>query len=219
MQKINTFEDYGYSKLDNKIFTRPEYKHIMNMVDANSKILDLGCGDGSLGYLLIKNKKCSVYGIEIDKNGVKLAKEKGVLAKEGSIDKGLNYKNKTFDYVIINVTIQMVYDPDTLVKEALRVGKKVIVSFPNFSNILCRLQSLTGRFPKFCLYGYEWYNTRHIHLFSYKDFIEYCKKRNIKIVDKHFLSWNSVDTNFLSNLFPNLLSMVPIIMIEGGKNG
>ena len=209
------YTDYSYP--DSEVISsmeRPEYKYIVKWIEPRSKVLDLGCGDGSLGELLIKNKNCEVYGIEIDENGVKQSIAKGVKAILGNIDEGLNFEDKSFDYVVINVTLQMVYRPDFVMAEALRVGEKVIASFPNFAHIIARFEVLLGRFPKSPLFGYEWYNTRHIHLFSVKDFLEYMKKLKVEIIKEQFLWLDSKSESVLSNLFPNLFSGTAIFMVR-----
>ncbi len=116
------YSDYGYSQ-DSGI-TRPEYKYIVDWIERGSKVLDLGCGDGSLGALLIKEKDCEVHGIEVSKAGVDAAQKKGVKAVVGDVDEGLGFPDATFDYVVINVTLQMVYRPGFVLKEALRWGRR-----------------------------------------------------------------------------------------------
>lgn len=217
MKMSRPYPNYAYPEPNEVIhrMERPEYKYIVEWIEPKSKVLDLGCGDGSLGELLIKNKKCEVYGIEIDENGVKQSIAKGIEVTQGNMDEGLNFKfkDKFFGCVVINVTLQMVYRPDFVMAEALRVGKKVIVSFPNFAHIIARLEMLLGRFPKSPLFGYEWYNTRHIHLFSINDFMEYMKKLKVEIVKKEFLWLDSKSENILSDLFPNLFSGTAIFMV------
>lgn len=207
------YADYGYSS-DN-VTDRPEYKYIVDWVETGSKVLDLGCGDGSLGSLLIKEKDCEVHGIEVSKTGVESALKKGVKAVAGDVDEPLVFPDGSFDYVTINVTLQMVYRPGFVLKEALRVGKKVIVSFPNVAHWAARLELLLlGRMPRKPLYGYRWHNTRHIHLFSYSDFCSYLEEINAKATKKVFFGWDSKHESFLAGIFPNLFSMEAILMIE-----
>lgn len=211
------FADYGYKSPDESITgtERAEYKFIEKWIDKNSKVLDLGCGDGSLGERLIKNLNCDVYGIEISENGVKQSIAKRVKAEIGDIDLGLKFDDSFFDFVIINVTLQMVYQPEYVLKEALRTGKKVIVSFPNFGYFKSRLQLLLrGKFPAKPLHGCKWYNTRHIHLFSYKDFIELLDLTGAKIIKKEFFKGDSLNTGFLAGIWPNMFSMECILMVE-----
>jgi len=206
-------EDYIYS-LDS-YGIRPEYKYIVEWIVKGSKVLDLGCGNGSLGSLLIKQKGCVVYGIESSRSGVESALNKGVNAIMGDIDEGLDFSDKSFDYVVINVTLQMVYKPGFVLGEALRVGKKVIVSFPNLAHWVARLELfLLGRMPRKPLYGYRWHNTKHIHLFSYFDFCNYMEEINARITKKVFFGWDSEHESFLAGILPNLFSIEAILLIE-----
>jgi methionine biosynthesis protein MetW len=218
--KSRPYHDYLYPDPKKAISRtqRPEYNIIKEWIEPNSKVLDLGCGNGSLGEILIKEKNCEVHGIEIDKNGVKQAIRKGVHATQGNMDMGLNFPDDSFDYTIINVTLQMVYRPDLVATEALRVGKKAIISFPNFAHIYARFEMLLlGRMPRSPLFGYKWYNTRHIHMFSYKDFIEFMKELNAKVIKKEFLWLDSKTKNILARLFPNLFSGTVILMVQKKK--
>jgi methionine biosynthesis protein MetW len=218
------YADYGYPDPDVTLTNsdRPEYGYIVDWVEAGSSVLDLGCGDGSLGELLIEQKHCQVHGMDIDENGVKQALRRGVKATVGNMDAGLDFADKLFDYVVINVTLHMIYRPDFVLNEALRVGKRVIVSFPNFGHIFARMEMLfLGRYPQTTLFGYQWYNTRHIHPLSYRDFITYIKQRErpgVKVLKKEFL-W-LMDTRkkyLLSSLFPDLFAGTCLIFLE--ENG
>lgn len=213
--KINKqyYADYGYSSDSESI--RPEYKYIVNWIKRESKVLDLGCGNGSLGNLLIKQNNCDVYGLEISKSGVESALNKGVKAVVADIDEGLDFPSNSFDYVVINVTLQMIYKPSFVLKEALRVGKKVIVSFPNLSHWVSRMElCLLGRMPHKPLYGYKWHDTRHIHLFSYKDFCRYLKEINTRIVNKVFFGYDSAHESIFASIMPNLFCAEAILMLE-----
>ena len=206
-------EDYVYALDSSGI--RPEYKYIVDWIEKGSKVLDLGCGNGSLGSLLIKQKGCEVHGIEASKSGGESAPNKGVHAIIGDIDEGLDFSDGSFDYVVINVTLQMVYRPGLVLKESLRVGKKVIVSFPNIAHWVARLELfLLGRMPRKPLYGYRWHNTKHIHLFSYNDFCNYLEEINARITKKVFFGYDSENESALAEIFPNLFSMEAILMIE-----
>ncbi len=165
--------------------SRAEFKEIFDLVEAGSRVLDLGCGDGSLLKSLQK-KKIRGIGLDISPTAVKSARRKGVTAFKGRIDKKLPYPNNSFDYSICCVTIQMVMYPDILLSEMVRVSKRQIVSFPNFAFILNRLDLLfNGRFPRFTLFGYNWYSTGHIHQFSIRDFEEYIERKKVKKIMHH----------------------------------
>ena len=153
------------------------------MIEPNSRVLDLGCGDGELLSLLIEHKNCRATGIEIDEKAIYKCVERGVTVSHGDIDSGLeDYSDKRFDYVIINESLQEVLNPDRVIKEALRVGKKVIVGIPNFCNISARLQIFFwGQVPVTQGLPYKWYNTPNLRFLSIKDFRHFCAERGITI--------------------------------------
>src|SRR5277367_5226066 len=128
---------------------RVDHKYILNMIEPNSRVLDLGCGDGELLSLLMEQKNCRAVGIEIDEKAIYKCVERGVSVSHGDIDSGLaDYSDKRFDYVVLNESLQEVLDPEKVIAEALRVGKKVIVGIPNFCNLNARLQIFfLGRGP------------------------------------------------------------------------
>jgi len=195
------------------VWNRSRYKIIKEWVKEGSKVLDLGCGEGSLGAILIREKQCEVYGIEIDEKGVEQAIKKGVKAIVGDLDMGLNFPDNSFDYVVLNETLYMVYNPKRVLKEALRVGKEVIVSFPNFAFWYARLELLSrGVFPKSVLYGYNWYDTRQIHLFSYKDFTNLVTKLNARVTRREFEIFGG-QKSFLPHFLQNLFSRFCIISV------
>ena len=217
INKNSYYKDYGYKyNPDNlSVTSRPEYGYIEQWVENGSKVLDAGCGDGSLGLILKKNKNCDVYGIEISPEGTKIALAKGIHVINHDMDLGFPFEDKSFDYIIINVTLQMVYRPDLVIKEALRVGKKVIVSFPNFAHWYARLELMClGRFPRYLLFGYQWYDTRHIHHFSYKDFLQFIKPLGANVIESKYLGISGKTENILSKMFPNLFSKLVIVMLE-----
>ena len=199
---------------------RKEFDVIVDMVASKSSVLDLGCGDGSLGAELIKRKNCKVVGIDISKTAVKYAKMKGIDAQVGNIEEPLDFDDNSFDYVILCDVLEHLLDPMFTLKEAFRVSKKyVIVAFPNFAYFPARLELLLrGIFPRYPLFGYEWYNSHHIRLFLYKDFKNALKKLNfnIKIIKEVHIS-SSIIPNFLTKLFPNLFARICILKMEKYK--
>src|SRR3989338_4463217 len=121
---------------DAKIRARKDYQTILKLIEPGSKVLDLGCGDGDLLTLLMKEKSCRCHGIEIDEKAIFKCIQRGVTVSQGDIDSGLqDYSDKRFDYVILNESLQEVMNPDRVILEALRVGKKAIVGIPNFCTI------------------------------------------------------------------------------------
>ena len=136
--------------------------------------------------------------------------------KLGRIDTHLKYKHNQFDYAVCNVTLQMVSYPEVLIKEMKRISKKQIISFPNFAFILNRFDLLiNGRMPRFCLFGYDWYSTGHIHQLSLKDFKYFCQNENIKIVNEHHIIPSlSLVPKKLLKAFPNLFSLTSIFLTK-----
>jgi len=155
----------------------------LEMIEPNSHVLDLGCGDGELLSLLMKQKCCRAAGIEIDEKEIYKCVEKGVSVSHGDIDSGLtDYSDKRFDYVILNESLQEVLNPEKVIAEALRVGKKAIVGIPNFCNLSARLQIFFfGKVPVTEGLPYKWYNTPNLRFLSIKDFRDFCAERSITI--------------------------------------
>ena len=161
------------------------YSIITDMIEENARVLDLGCGNGELLKLLKENKKVKGNGIEISQKEVIQCLEKGLSVIQGDIDEGLKqFPDKYYDYVILNQTLQSVLNPHYVMEEMLRVGKKCIVSFPNFAywRVRCNF-FFTGNMPKSKVLPFEWYDTPNIHLLTIKDFFEYAKKNNITILE------------------------------------
>ncbi len=188
-----------------------EYDIITGWITPGSSVLDLGCGDGELSARLVKEKKASVQGIEIDEQAIYKCVAKGLSVLHGDIDSGLtDYADKSFDYVILNESFQQVKKPELVLTESLRVGKKVIVSFPNFVHYTARWQLFfKGTVPVTPSLPYEWYNTPNLHFLSIKDFIEFCRKRNIKIEKTGF-----VGKGGRARMLPNLTALVGIFLIS-----
>lgn len=179
------------------------YAVIADLVEDGSKVLDLGCGDGTLLKLLIDKKNVLAKGIEINQNEVISSIEKGVSTVQGDIDEGLKqFSDGEYDYVILNRTVQATERPDYVIKEMLRVGKKVVVSFPNFAYWRVRFYLLfAGRMPKSKMLPFEWFNTPNIHLLTIKDFFNFTKKNEIKILKSIYLNHSKVRKNILTNFF------------------
>lgn len=188
-----------------------EYKAILKWIRQGSSILDLGCGDGVLLDLLVREKSVRAQGIEIDEQAIYQCVAKGLSVFHEDIDNGLaGYGDKNFDYVILNQSLQQVKKPDIVVKEALRVGREVIVGFPNFAHYQPRLQIfLKGKTPVTPSLPYEWHDTPNLHFLSILDFIEYCRQRNIKIEKAAF-----VGKKRRIRIFPNLFALTGIFLIS-----
>jgi methionine biosynthesis protein MetW len=188
-----------------------EHKVISSWIGSGASVLDLGCGDGELLSLLIRNKQVHVQGIEISELAIRSCVAAGLNVFQQDIDTGLtDYADKSFDYVILNQTLQQVKKPDFVIKEALRVGKKVIIGFPNFCYISDRFQIFfRGKVPVTASLPYEWYDTPNLHFLSIADFKEYCKKNLIIVENSVFISKNR-KVKFL----PNLLGEVGLFLVS-----
>jgi methionine biosynthesis protein MetW len=180
---------------------RLDYRVIADWVTPEASVLDLGCGDGELLSILVGEKHVHANGIEIDEQAIYKCVERGLSVFHEDIEQGLSgYPNESFDYVIMNGSLQQVKAPDTVFKEALRVGKKLIVGFPNFLQYSSRLQMLfSGKVPVTPSLPYEWYNTPNLHFLSISNFRDYCKLRGLKIEASAFLT-RTRRVGFLPNL-------------------
>jgi methionine biosynthesis protein MetW len=191
-----------------------EYKAIIRWIRQGSSVLDLGCGDGALLSLLIREKHVKAQGIEIDDKAIYQCVAKGLSVFHEDIDRGLSdYSDESFDYVILNQTFQEVKQPDIVLQEALRVGRRVIVGFPNFAHYQARFQIFfRGRTPVTPSLPYEWHDTPNLHFLSISDFIAYCRQREFKIEDSVFMGKSGV-----IKILPNLLALVAIFLISPFK--
>jgi len=188
-----------------------EYRAILNWIRQGSSVLDLGCGDGRLLSLLVRERSVRGQGIEIDEQAIYRCVAKGLSVFHEDIDNGLSdYGDQSFDCVILHQSFQQVKSPDLVLKEALRVGRKVIVGFPNFAHYQARLQIFfNGKTPVTPSLPYEWHDTPNLHFLSISDFIEYCQQRNIKIETSAFIGKKR-----RIRIFPNLLALTGIFLIS-----
>jgi methionine biosynthesis protein MetW len=179
-----------------------DHKVILDLIKPQSSVLDLGCGTGDLLHLLIKEKNVHGQGIEIDDQAIYKCVAKGLNVFHGDIDTGLReFSDKSFDYVVLNQSMQQIVHLDNVLEDALRVGKKVIVGFPNFAYYKARLQIFfRGKSPVTGSLPYQWYETPNLHFFSISDFKDYCRSKRINIEDSVWIG-EKRKISFLPNLF------------------
>ena len=191
-----------------------DHKIILNWIQENTTVLDLGCGDGKLLSLLIKEKHVHAQGIELQDKAIHQCIAAGLNVIQQDIDTGLSeYTDKTFDYVILNQTLQQVKKPHFALKEALRISKKVIVGIPNFAHIKARLQIFfQGKVPVTTALPYQWYNTPNLHFLSIKDFKNYCKNKNIQINQTAYIT-----SGKKTPCLPNLLAETALFQLSKQK--
>jgi methionine biosynthesis protein MetW len=196
---------------------KQEFKIISNLIDKNTRVLDVGCGDGTLMEYLKDSKKIDIRGIEISKNNVQKCLSKGLTVIEGDAEKDLlQFPDSSFDFVILSQTLQAFLTPEIVIKELLRVGKKAVVTIPNFGFWKIRLHLLLkGTMPITKNLPDEWYNTPNLHMCTLKDFYNFCENRNIKLDQSIALKNEKISTINKSNLnIKNLSAELGIFLIE-----
>jgi methionine biosynthesis protein MetW len=196
---------------------KSEYKIIAGIITKNSRVLDVGCDDGTLMEFLKENKNVNIRGIEISKDKVQICIAKGLTVIEGNAEFDLKqFPNDSFDYVVLGQTLQAFINPEAVIRELLRVGKKAIITIPNFGHWKVRLNLLIkGTMPVTKSLPNDWYNTPNIHMCTIKDFVKFSKLLDFKIFKSLALMNKNVSTINNSNLFfKNLFSELGIFLIE-----
>ena len=196
---------------------KKEFKVISDLIEKKSRALDIGCGDGNLMEYLLQNKTKDIRGLEISKEKVQNCLSKGLTVIEGDAENDLKqFPDKSFDYVILSQTLQAFLNPENVINELLRVGKRAIVTIPNFGHWKIRIDLLTkGTMPITKNLPNEWFNTPNLHMCTILDFYNFCKKRNIKIFRSLSLNGEKIsDITKLNLKFKNLISELGIFLIE-----
>ena len=189
-------------------------KIINSWVPENSKVIDFGCGDGSLLKELFENKQVLGYGVEINDTKIEKCIGKGVPVIKLDIDKGLNdFMSSNFDLSIMARSIQCLKNPDLALNRMLDLSKRCVVTLPNLGYWRCRINLASGKMPITPELPSSWYETENIHLCTIKDFENLCLKENISIKDKVFINRNG-DQGGLSKINPNLFAVEGVYLLE-----
>ena len=196
---------------------KQEFKIISSLIEKNSKILDVGCGNGELMKYILNNISNNIRGLEISKENVQECIKKGLTVIEGNAELDLRqFPDKSYNYVVLSQTLQAFLNPEKVLYELLRVGKKAIVTIPNFGFWKVRVNLLIkGTMPVTKNLPNEWYNTPNLHMCTIKDFVTFCDKRELKLTNSISLSGKKVSNISKANLnLKNLTSELGIFEIE-----
>ena len=195
------------------IASRSDFAAIAEWVPPRSKVLDLGCGDGTLLRYLAETREAWGYGVEISDENVLACVRNGVNVIQSDLEWGLSaFESASFDYVILSQTLQAMRHTEQIVKEMLRVGREGIVSFPNFGYWRNRLQVSLGNMPVSDALPYQWFDTPNLHLCTVNDFEAFCTQHGVRILERRVLHRGEEITTL-----PNLLGSIAVFRIEGRK--
>ena len=190
---------------------------LAGLIEINSRVLDVGCGDGNLLLYLKKNKRIDGRGLEINQKNVQECLGKGLAVVEGDAEKDLiNYPNRSFDTAILNQAIQQFYEPRRVLNELLRIAHKAIITIPNFGYWKVRLNLLlTGTMPVTKTLPHSWYDTPNLHMSSIKDFYNLCNLDNFKVIKSISISSNKISDITSNNLeIKNLVSELGVFVVS-----
>lgn len=190
---------------------------LAGLIDINSRVLDVGCGDGSLLLYLKKNKRVDGRGLEINQKNVQECLARGLAVIEGDAEKDLiNYPDNSFDTAILNQAIQQFYEPRKVLNELLRIAKKAIITIPNFGYWKVRLSLLLkGTMPVTKTLPHSWYDTPNLHMSSIKDFYNLCSLDNIKVIKSISITSDKISDIKTNNLeLKNLISELGVFLVS-----
>ena len=189
---------------------RDDLQLIYDWIPANSRVLDLGCGNGELLSALVQHKNCSGYGVEIDTEGVLASIERGINVIQADLEQGLqDFDDNSFDIIVLSQTIQAMQNTENILRDLTRVAKQAIVSFPNFCYWQNRLQiGLFVHMPVSERMPYQWYNTPNIHWCTLQDFDQLCAKNHIRVLERSVMTGGK-----RVNILPNLLGSLAFYRI------
>ena len=196
---------------------KKEFEVISQIIQNNKRVLDIGCGDGTLMEYLKFNQHNDVRGLEPQKDLVQKCISKGLSVIEGDAEKELiQFPEKSFDYVVLSQTLQAFFNPEEVLDQLLRIGKQTIVSIPNFGYWKVRLHLLfRGTMPITKNLPNEWYNTPNLHMCTIKDFVDFCKKKNIKIDKSMCVTDEKISEITNKNMgYKNIFSQLGIFLIQ-----
>ena len=196
---------------------RPDLEIIQQWIEPESRVLDLGCGNGTLLNYLKNTKKVRGIGLEIDEENIQCCIQNGVNVIEQNLDQGLsNFQSGSFETVLLAQTLQALSNPDRLIDEMLRIGERGIVTFPNFGNWKSRLYLATkGRMPVSKFMPHQWYDTPNIHFCTVKDFDALCKIKNIRVLTRTVVD-SQHQGSWAVKSWPNFLGEIAIYHITKG---
>lgn len=195
---------------------RADLEIIADWIKPGSRVLDLGCGDGTLMRYLQDNRNVTGYGLEIDQANIVKAITNNVNVLQTDIDAGLSdFDEESFDYVVMTQTLQAVHYPDRVLREIMRIGRQGIITFPNFGHWQSRFALFKGHMPITGALPNQWYNTPNIHLCTLTDFEALCRKQKINILQRTVVDQNH-KTSMMMKLLPNLMGEIALYRFEKG---